>query len=371
MEEMQAEYWVMGVLLSITIAYAWLTLVWWFAWIKIKSVPAATTKHLPIQVSVIIAVRNEEAGILKLLQDLNKQDYPHKLLEVIIIDDHSTDATVSLVSGFAAECTYALHLYKLTDYLQEPLPQNNYKKKAIELAVGMATGKIIVTTDGDCRVGEKWLSAIAHAFADTDMQIISGASLVGSGAATLALGIPTMCNGANLAYRREIFLEVGGYADTAGTASGDDIFLMQKINRAYPGKAFFLKNDQAIVYTKAKEDWGAFVQQRKRWAGKWNMYQDKLVPVLALFIFISNFSILAALILCCLGYYPLSMFLIQIVIKFSVEFVFLTSVLRYLHKQQFIVLIILLQCVYFLYVSFFGLISQKKGYSWKGRNLLQ
>ncbi len=382
------EYVLTAFFLSISILYALLTAGLWLSWSAIKPFCTQPILSLPIPVSVIIAVRNEEEGIIELLQDINKQDYPHTCLEVIVINDHSTDRTASLVTAYMAEANYLLHLLNLSEYLPDPLPQNNYKKKAIELAVGMATGKLIITTDGDCRVGEKWISTIACAFTKMDAKVVSGlvtfygeknlfeklqtiefASLVASGAAALALGIPVMCNGANMAYSREAFLEVGGYANTASTASGDDIFLLQKIDETYPGKSLFLKSKEAIVYTRAKENWSEFLQQRKRWAGKWNSYQDKRTTYLAIFIFISNFSLLAALVLMMPGYYPLSMFLIQIIIKFSVEFVFLTSVLRYLNKQQFIGLIILLQCIYFLYVSFFGLLSQKKGYSWKGRNL--
>jgi hypothetical protein len=76
-----------------------------------------------------------------------------------------------------------------------------------------------------------------------------------------------------------------------------------------------------------------------------------------------------ALVLVLSGNYPLRMFLIQIVIRFSIEFVFLTLILGFLNKFSFIAFILPLQMIYFLYVSLFGLIANRKGYEWKGRKL--
>jgi cellulose synthase/poly-beta-1,6-N-acetylglucosamine synthase-like glycosyltransferase len=162
---------------------------------------------------------------------------------------------------------------------------------------------------------------------------------------------------------------VGGYIHTSGTATGDDVFLLQKIHNAYPGKAVFLQDRQAVVYTRAQPNIRDFVQQRKRWASKWNLYTDRRVSILAVFIFISNFSMVIALALLLSGNYSMRMFLIQIAIKFSAEFVFLTTILAFFKKLDLVKFILPLQGIYFLYISFFGIITHKKGYSWKGRKL--
>jgi cellulose synthase/poly-beta-1,6-N-acetylglucosamine synthase-like glycosyltransferase len=307
---------------------------------------------------------------------------------VILVDDHSTDNTLQIIRSFSEKAAFTLHLLELKNYIPTPLSSGNYKKKAIEIAVNQANGELIVTTDGDCRVGILWLKSIAQFYQTHQARFISGpvtffgeqsffehlqtvefASLVGSGAALLSAGLPVMCNGANLAYSREAFLKAGGYTDTSGSPSGDDIFLLQKINRLYPDKTLFLKSQEAIVYTKAKAGWNEFFQQRKRWASKWNLYPDKKASLLAIFIFISNFCLLLSLLLIVGQLYPLRMFLIQITIRFGAEFVFLTLVLSFLNKQKNIPFILPLQLMYFLYVSLFGLSSHNKGYEWKGRKL--
>jgi poly-beta-1,6-N-acetyl-D-glucosamine synthase len=357
-------------------------------WIRLKPFKIIYSSTPVLKITVVIAVRNEENNIIKLLEDLNRQSFPSAQTEVIIVDDHSTDYTVETLRSFQHKATFTLHILELKNFITAPLVLGNYKKKAIETAVNQASGELIVTTDGDCSVGTHWLNSIVQFYQTHQARCISGpvtfhweqtffeqlqivefASLVGSGGALLAAGIPVMCNGANLAYTKEAFMAVGGYQDMAGSPSGDDIFLLQKINRLYPGKTYFLKSQEAIVHTGAKTSWREFFHQRKRWASKWNLYQDKRASLLAIFIFISNFFLLIGLILVGCQLYPLRMFLIQITIRFGIEFVFLTLVLRFLNKQKNIPFILPLQMIYFFYVSLFGLITYRKGYEWKGRKL--
>jgi cellulose synthase/poly-beta-1,6-N-acetylglucosamine synthase-like glycosyltransferase len=379
-----------AIITGIIIAYSLLTLILCLIWLRIKpgKAPAEGVCGVYPRVSVIVVVRNEEKNIIQLLEDMEKQSFPATHTEVWVVDDHSSDTTAALVAAFSQKATYSLQLLRLAEIVTSSLPGGNYKKKGIELAVARATGELMVCTDGDCRVGNHWLGAIAGFYMHKQPQFISGpvafygeehffeklqsvefASLIGSGAALLQAGIPAMCNGANLAFTKKAFIEVGGYAHTSGTATGDDVFLLQKINRAFPGKALFLQDQQAIVYTKAQKSIPEFVQQRKRWASKWNLYTDLRVSGLAVFIFLSNFCMAVALLLLLTGNYSLRMFLVQIAIKFSAEFVFLTLVLAFLKKLDFVRFIIPLQGIYFLYVSFFGIITHKKGYFWKGRKL--
>jgi cellulose synthase/poly-beta-1,6-N-acetylglucosamine synthase-like glycosyltransferase len=245
-----------------------------------------------------------------------------------------------------------------------------------------------VLTDGDCRVGSEWLKSIAAEVTGNPAQMISGpvtfyredsffqkmqtvefASLIGSGAATLQLGLPTMCNAANLAFSKSAFQDVNGYAGTAHTATGDDLFLMHKIHTRFPGCVRFLKKRESIVYTRAKADWPSFYQQRKRWASKWNLYQDRRVTRLAILVFLSNVALLAGITGYFLDALTWQALLVGMVLRFASEFLFLGSVLLFLKKPAMLRWIFPVQMVYFLYVTFFAIIAQKRGYVWKGRKL--
>ncbi|MCU0324904.1 MAG: glycosyl transferase family 2, partial [Spirosomaceae bacterium] len=201
------------------------------------------------------------------------------------------------------------------------------------------------------------------------VQIIEFASLVGSGACAMAIQKPNMCNGANISYRKDVFFEVGGFSGNENLASGDDEFLMHKIAAKYPDKVQFLKSQKSIVETYAHHSFKSFYLQRKRWASKWKHYQNKSVSALAVFVFLANFSVILVSGWYFFGDLSLRLFLVFLAIKFSAEFIFLSLILKFLHKKSLIPIIPIVQVIYPFYVSFFGLIAQGDGYEWKGRKL--
>ena len=87
-----------------------------------------------------------------------------------------------------------------------------------------------------------------------------------------------MGNGANLAYEKAVFEEVGGFEGIDHLASGDDILLMQKIAKVYPEQLVFVKNLEAVINTTAQPTWRAFIQQRVRWASKSAQYPQRGLP---------------------------------------------------------------------------------------------
>lgn len=342
------------------------------------------TDELPARqprISVIIPVRNEAENLPRLLGDLARQRYTQ--FEVIVADDSSTDETVAVVRGLMNELPYTLHLLPLSDE-RTGAP----KKRAIAQSIRVATGELILTTDGDCRVGPDWVRSFARFYAEHHPKMITGpvtftntpglfahlqtvefASLIGSGAATLALGVPTMCNGANLCYEKRVFEEVGGFAGIDHVASGDDELLMHKIARRYPGGVRFLKDPAAIVETAPHGSWRAFYNQRKRWASKWRAYDSWQPSALAVFVFLSNMAPVLAVWGGILGWIGWPWVLMIIALKTGPEFLFLRTVLCFSQKEWAIRWIPLTQLVYPFYVLFFGLAAQKKGFTWKGRTL--
>lgn len=358
----------------------------WLYWQWIR-IPNRTKFSLPIptdfKVSVIIPVRNEAANIGVLLDDLWTQSLAKKYIEVIIADDSSTDNTTEIVISYIALNRLELKLISLVD-----VPVSSPKKRAITEALKTASGQLIVTTDGDCRVGERWLETIVQTYLQTGAKFISGpvtfleeknsfttfqtiefASLIGTGACLLEASHPTMCNGANLAYERTAFGEVGGYAGVDHIASGDDEFLLQKIHLRYGNRICFLKNKDAIVKTQPQENWQAFYRQRVRWASKWAVNRRMATMGVAVFIFLANLVTLVVLIKAISENMTNIGFNTILLIKYLPEFLFLSLVIRFLGKKRLLVYIPLVQLFYPLYVLFFGLIAQRKGYEWKGRRL--
>ncbi|MDZ7936375.1 MAG: glycosyltransferase [Emticicia sp.] len=363
-----------------------------------------------MKISVIIPVRNEAKNILFLLQDLEKQTYPKHKFEVIIADDDSTDDTLKIVQAFQKNTSINLIINQLPPKTNNTSP----KKRAIDSSIKLASGQLITTTDGDCRVSEHWLETIAnfqaqsgaylvscavtfnnatfernaaryaqallprpysliHSFAHsliTNSQIIEFASLVGSGACAMFIQKPNMCNGANLTYLKSVFYEVNGFAGNEDLASGDDEFLMHKIAAKYPDKVKFLKDPSTIVETNAHSSWQSFYNQRKRWASKWKHYNNWQTTALAVFVFVANLVVPLAFSFWIFDFISTKNLFFVFTLKFSAEFIFLSLIISFLRKKSLIWLIPFVQIIYPMYVVFFGLVAQKQGeYLWKGRKL--
>ena len=355
-----------------------------------SQIPTATSarpwpEQLP-SLAVVIPVRNEAITLPDLLRDLARQiDDEGKPLafEVLVVDDASTDNTWLQANDFQPPATLRLRVLSL----EVPVGfRGSHKKMALQQAINTTQSTVIVTTDGDCRVGPHWLSTIQQHFVRHQPLLASGpvtftherslferlqtiefASLIGTGAACLHAGRPTMGNGANLAFHRTAFLEVDGYAGNLHVPSGDDEFLLQKIAERFPHRVFFLKQAEATVRTYAKPSVDAFYQQRKRWASKWRLHRRYSVAVLAVFIFTYHLSVLLVVFLMLLGLYPGWLLGLQLMPKVVLEFIFLRSVLNLMKKRLSGRLFLLMQLIYSPYAVFFGLRANFGGYTWKNR----
>jgi hypothetical protein len=238
-------------------------------------------------------------------------------------------------------------------------------------------------------VGPAWLSSYTALIqADNTAKFISGpvlltgqnslldnlmglefAGLVGVGAASIGRGKPTMCNGANLAYRRDAFAAVHGFAGNEHVASGDDEFLLHKLHAAFPGSVRFLKAPVAIVRTAGPPTLRALLVQRVRWASKWRHYQQKAPQRLAVLVLGANVSLFGGLLL--LPAYPtlLPWTLAAWSLKLIADAWFLTPVLAFFGKRRWLNHILLLQLAYAPYALLTGVLGLRGEYVWKGRNM--
>lgn len=347
-------------------------------WAALKR-PKITDSDPATKVTILIAARNEEARISYTIDDLLAQDYPKHLTEIIIVDDHSTDRTADIIRSYADRGVKLLQL-------NEDKPLNSYKKKAIAQAIALSGGELMVATDADCRMGTKWLSSIVSYFETSNsvmisspvayfeekslfeyMQTLEFAYLIGIGAAFIGNGKASTCNGANLAYRKDVFYEVGGFKGIDDLASGDDELLLQKVAERYPGRIGFLKLREAIVYTHAKHTLNEFLQQRRRWASKSVKYKDKKIVALAVGIWLFNLSLLVN---AALGFYDIyffKLFALQFLLKYLFELAFLFPIAAFLKRTALVSLLILIIPLHIIYFVYIGLMGNTRKYVWKGR----
>lgn len=334
------------------------------------------------RVTLIIAARNEEANIGRTLDCIVRQDFPKELLEVIVIDDHSTDRTPEIINSYADQGIQLM-------LLREGKTMNSYKKHAISQAIARANGDIIVTTDADCRMGTQWLKTIVQKFQEDDCYMLSSAViyseekslferlqtleflyLIGLGAAGIGNGAPTTCNGANLAYRRDVFYEVGGFNGIDELASGDDELLLHKIAERYSHRIGFCKSTASVVYTDAKPDIKSFISQRQRWASKSTKYKDKRVIFLGVAIWLFNLGLIGALLgsLWALpSFYPV--FWITFGLKIGIELVFMYPLVSFAKRPGLLKYLPFLSLAHSFYIVYIGVLGNAGKYNWKGREV--
>jgi hypothetical protein len=345
--------------------------------------PAVSEKQQELLFSVLVAARDEADSLPHLLQALRSQYMPAACFEVLIADDHSADGTAALVAAAAMQAPRAVRLV--------PLPPGlTGKKAALAAAEAQARAPWVVCTDADCRPGPGWLQAYADLLAgQPGLHFVSGpvrltpggawfdgvlglefAGLVGVGAACIARGRPTMCNGANLAFRRRTFQEVGGYADNQGLASGDDEFLLHKMHLHYPAGVRFLADTRAVVDTPAPATLRTLLRQRVRWASKWPHYRTQAPRQLALLVLGANVSLALGFALAfiwpALGPWVAAGW----VLKLGADAWLLRPVLALLLRPRWLGWLLPLQLLYAPYALAVGLAGQRRGgYRWKGRQV--
>jgi cellulose synthase/poly-beta-1,6-N-acetylglucosamine synthase-like glycosyltransferase len=382
------------VTIFIFVLYALLIFYYRQAWLQIPvrdNIITKEAKKLTTNLSVIIPARNEEKNIHDCLQSIVSQSYPKQLFEVIVIDDHSTDATAEIIKSFSDK---NVSLLSLKDYTENE-SLNSYKKKALEIAISKATGQLIVTTDADCVAPHGWLKTIAAFYEKYNPVFIAApvtyfVSTKGEGFWTRVLKIfqsldfmtlqgitgasvykkfHSMCNGANLAYERKVFYEVDGFKRIDTIASGDDMLLMHKIYKKYPDKVLFLKSRNAIIKTSPMDTLTDFFNQRIRWASKADKYTDKKITLVLALVYLFNAWILALGIASFFFHFIFYLFLTLLFAKTICELIFLYPVAKFFDKEKMLWWFPVLQPFHIIYTIIAGWLGKFGTYKWKERKV--
>lgn len=380
--------WILSICGICLFAYVGLLLYCRKAWIEMPGFSGAATKD--IMVSVIIPARNEAANLYDLLTSLHQQSYPAEQLEIIVVDDYSTDATASIVQNFPVKNIQLISL----EAVLGPQKINAYKKKAIETGIAHATGTLILCTDADCSMDPDWVATMVSFQHQEDavfvaapvrmakprkaieiFQTLDFMSLQGITGAAVYRNIMSMCNGANLLYENEVFRKVRGFEGIDDIASGDDMLLMHKISKAYAGRVKYLKSRDAIVDTEPVHTVKDFFRQRIRWASKSGKYADNNVSLVLLLVYLLNVLLLLIPIsLIILSFYiPVLNYwwpwLALMLIKTVAELFFLYPVARFFEQEKLLWYFPLAQPFHVCYTVIAGALGLFGSYEWKGRQV--
>jgi cellulose synthase/poly-beta-1,6-N-acetylglucosamine synthase-like glycosyltransferase len=377
--------------LLLLLPYAVLIISYRQSWLKAESYQPENRNQNTTLITVVIPARNEEKNIGHCIESILLQTYPIQLFEVIIVDDNSIDSTSAIVTSFNQK---NINLIKLSDFAgNEDL--NSYKKKAIETAISLAKGNLIVTTDADCIVQPEWLKTIASYYEDTGSVFIAAPviytdilpadsafkkffkifqsldfiGLQGITGASVYKKIHNMCNGANLAYEKKTFYEVNGFEGIDNIASGDDMLLMHKIQKKYPDKIRYLKSTNVIVQTQQAETIKEFINQRIRWASKADRYPDIKITTVLFLVYFLNAWIFFIAVYSFFFSRSFYLFLLLFTVKTTVELFFLFPVAKFFGKQKLLWWFIPSQPFHIIYTLIAGWLGKFGSYTWKERKV--
>lgn len=324
-------------------------------------------KNNLVKVSVLIAARNEEKNIEKLLESLKKQSFPKELFEVIIVNDHSTDNTDEIINDF-------INKNKELD-VKLLKAEKTGKKHAISQALHSAINELIIVTDADCVLNDLWIESIVGFYQEEKckmilapvllspaenlfekMQVLEHLSLIGSTAGSASIGFPVMCNGANMAYERKAALEVEKFRKDFDIPSGDDMFLLEQFVKCYGhNNVKFLLSKSAVVKTKTCKTIKDFFRQRRRWVSKTKSYTSWKVIVTALIVLFFNLSIISLLVSAFFVPALWSIYILLTLLKFFIDFPLLKNITNFMNQGSLLKWVLPLEIIYPFYVVFTAL----------------
>ena len=243
--------------------------------LRLRSAPRSEAQPT---VSVLVAARNEENVLSRCLNALLNQVYPTERLQIVVADDRSTDRTPEILARYQPRFAGRLVVVRV-----DAVPAGlSPKKHALTQAVPRATGELLLTTDADCVPPPNWVADTVARFTDSVGVVIGPApffperrllnrvqrvenltrELVAAGAAGWNLGVTA--TGRNLAYRRQVFEQVNGFAASRHSLSGDDDLFVQQVARRTDWNITYNLNPAVAVPSPAPGRVGSFLAQYRR-----------------------------------------------------------------------------------------------------------
>jgi len=371
----------MILIISIVLAlYSLIILAFIVGFNSVKKFEVTTDNKFQSAFSIIIPFRNEAEVLPDLLESLAKMEYQKSNFEIIFVDDDSDDDSVDIIRRHCNKLSISFVILKNIRKTSSP------KKDAINTAIQEAQYDWIVTTDADCVLPKKWLETF-NCFINSNetkfiaapvtykinsvfleqFQLLDFLSLQGSTIGGFGIKKPFLCNGANLCYNKDAFFEVQGFEDSTHIASGDDIFLLEKMVLKYPDQVHFLKARSAIVTTKPQSTFKQLLDQRIRWAAKSSAYKNGFSILVSIAVFVMNFLLIVLLIGTIFGVIHMQTLIVTFLIKFIIDLILLIKTTSFFKQTGVLKQYILSSFSYPFFILLVVLLSINSGYIWKGR----
>ncbi len=351
------------IILSLIVIFGYALLIVSFirGWISLPEFKVTDVRKGP-RVTIITPCKNELKHLPNLLRAI--QDQTYREFELILVDDGSSDGSWEFASQFAA------------GFPELKLMRNEEvgKKHAIKTAVLQSDSELIISLDADCIPSSGWLNAIVQFYLEKHSDLIicpvkmssdgsffrefqqfEFASLIASGAGAAAMNMPILCNGANLAFRREVWLRSMDrlHFEVPG---GDDIFLLQSVKKR-KGIIRFLKSREATVTTQSSDNLKSFINQRRRWASKKSAYADWQLALTAAVVFLASFIVLLDFVLAIVQPQLFALVLNIFLLKLLIDVSFFYKISHFFGLKKVLLNTFVFSLIYPFYIVFTAILS--------------
>lgn len=346
-----------------------------------KKLKQKSSDHVPF-VTIVVSMHNEEKNVAACLDRLVTQNYPQNKQEILIVNDRSTDETEVIINKYLSQYHF-IRLISIDEIKNDFAP----KKYAIDQAVHSAQGELILLTDADGRPTSQWVKKIVSLFSDEIGMVIGYApyntenpvksflnrllsveylSHAAVAAASCGLGYPVTCVGTNMAYRKIVYEQLGGFGIYKNLHTGDDDLFLQRVRDETSWNITYATDRQSHVYNAPPDHWQTFFQQRIRYASKGFKYPPLVIAILILFYFLNLLLLFSPLTLIAGSQY-LVQFLAVIFLKTVTDYNFINAAASVLDDTRDRVIFPIASILHSPYVVFFGLIAQFKRFLWGSR----
>ncbi len=325
-------------------------------------------------VSVLIAARNEAASLAACLDQLAVQDYPLEKIQVLILNDRSTDDTADIARSYTAR-------YQFMELIEidHDEPGLRGKMNVIAQGISRAHGEIILITDADCTPSESWISGMVGYFTP-DTGMVGGLTHIGGksifeqvqacdwfflqavAAGSAGLGNPVSILGNNFGFRRSTYEQTGGYGQLPFSLT-EDMALLQAIRRKTAMRITYPLDSQTLVHSRAAASPSALLHQRLRWIAG-GRRANFAGWVMLLLTFLVHLFLPLSLI-----FGPVSGLLgVTFAVILLLDFLLLMRIALRVRRLRILLLFPLFEIYFFIYTTIFGMLSLfPVRVRWKGR----
>ena len=358
--------------------YLLLMLLYMAGWQRIRRQVCRHDETYPM-LSIVIAMRNEAANLECLIKALASQTYPAEKMQIVLVDDHSTDQS-ALIARQTAQSAGLRNVLVMDS-------EGKGKKSALRTALQHVQGEWVLFTDADCVPHAAWAETMMTAAAEQqklmllgpvrlspcrgwlqNFQAIETNSLIAATAGSAGIGLPSMANGANMALHRTVLSHDD--ALKPAFASGDDMFRLESVLKRYgSGAVGMVMFPGAMVTTGPAIGLKAFLAQRLRWVSKSKGYRRPEIIIPAFVVFVFN-ALLAAMLLLS-AFYPLMLlaYLTFVLLKTLTDLPLVWPTFQMAGQKHLIPWMAVFQLFYPPYVLVAALAGLWLPVEWKSRKL--